>query len=482
MSGRFIVNGVPDGGIIVGDIKDEVPESLICLYFGPKSSKSGWKYQCKTTPEEQDAMLSLYRRVYESQDIPNKEITVQFARGLILMSSGTKVNWEEFRVDRRKYHECLRKRKELIRKEKSEREGKGERGIAPSTIGKRRCTMPMGLIGDDFLASLKLTVKTEVGDDGSVMPMGKRSGGKDRVDNVSPSWSKAEIDEMVGVISDRSTLLKKCRVSLGDITGIRDNKEDALRRAKLMRDDRTLMIGKYKLEIDRIAANELLLRARMEERTSLLASLESADAFESEKETLVAQLLRDESNRESLFVSRVVEERTSRRSQQIVSDCEETITLLEKELEYTRDEYTNLTQKVKALEGQAVSMDKQLRMMREVFGDSLWPRPISSCSESPVHLVHTLNPCPVCWLWYSCWDYVTLGCGHSYHPWYLAKYAKVSSKCLLVSYEQPFFPENQVVLGLRIAMNCAITSTTKEASLSMDISPDTKVKLEGTLN
>jgi hypothetical protein len=146
MSGRFIVNGVPDGGIIVGDIKDEVPESLICLYFGPKSSKSGWKYQCKTTPEEQDAMLSLYRRVYESQDIPNKEITVQFARGLILMSSGTKVNWEEFRVDRRKYHECLRKRKELIRKEKSEREGKGERGIAPSTIGKRRCTMTFLLL------------------------------------------------------------------------------------------------------------------------------------------------------------------------------------------------------------------------------------------------------------------------------------------------------------------------------------------------
>jgi hypothetical protein len=54
----------------------------------------------RTSHEEHDAILSSYRRVYECQDIPNKEITVQFARGLILVSEGTKVDWEEFRVSR----------------------------------------------------------------------------------------------------------------------------------------------------------------------------------------------------------------------------------------------------------------------------------------------------------------------------------------------------------------------------------------------
>lgn len=77
----------------------------------------------------------------------------------------------------------------------------------------------MGLIGDDFPTSLKLTVKTEVRGDGSVLPMGKRNGGKGRMGNVSPSWSKAEIDENVEVISDRSMLLEKYHIALSDITG-----------------------------------------------------------------------------------------------------------------------------------------------------------------------------------------------------------------------------------------------------------------------
>jgi hypothetical protein len=105
----------------------------MCSYFGPKSSKSRWKYQLRTSLEEQDAILGLYRRVYECQDIPNKEITVQFARGLILMSEGTKVDWEEFKVIRQKYREGLRKKKELTRAMKNEREGSGS---VPYLIGK----------------------------------------------------------------------------------------------------------------------------------------------------------------------------------------------------------------------------------------------------------------------------------------------------------------------------------------------------------
>jgi len=57
---RFQCEGLPKGDIIVGDIRDEVPEELVCRYFGPKSSKSGWKYNARTTPEEQANILFLY--------------------------------------------------------------------------------------------------------------------------------------------------------------------------------------------------------------------------------------------------------------------------------------------------------------------------------------------------------------------------------------------------------------------------------------
>lgn len=85
-SGAYKCEGLPDCGFLVSDIKDEVLESLVCKYFGLKSSKSGWKYNKWTTPEQQAAILSLCQRVYEVEDIPNKEITLSFARGLILMS------------------------------------------------------------------------------------------------------------------------------------------------------------------------------------------------------------------------------------------------------------------------------------------------------------------------------------------------------------------------------------------------------------
>ena len=460
MSARFLVDGVPQGGVIVGDIGQEVPESRICSYFGPKSSKSGWKYQARTSLEEQDAILSLYRRVYECQDIPNKEITVQFARGLILMSEGTKVDWEEFRVSRRKYREGLRRKKELTRQfVKSEKEGEGS---VPSIIGKRRCLASQGGFGDDFPPSLKLTVKSEGASEGLVAPMGKRGGGKGRPLNVSPAWIQGDIDDMVRVIGDRSVLLDSLRVSLGEVTKVQGQKEDSLRRAKLMREDRTVMIAECTSEIERIDAEELSLRARMEERSVLLESLGSGNSSLSEKEASLAQQSTDERECEALCASRIDEQRSGRRSRQIVIECDQTIGYLEKELEATCDEHNNLSQKVEALEKQAVDMEEQLRMMREGFGDTFWPMPIDQCPELPIHLVHTLNPCPVCHLWYSCWDYVPIGCGHCYHPWCLAEHAKVSSKCLLRECGKPFDRRHEVALGIRIPVKASVISVKKE--------------------
>lgn len=107
---RYTCDGLPTGDVLISEIREEVSEATVCQYFGPKSSKSGWKYSSHTTVEEQSAILSLYRKVYEADDPPNKEITFSFAKGLILMSKGVSVNWAQFAAERRKVREALRKK------------------------------------------------------------------------------------------------------------------------------------------------------------------------------------------------------------------------------------------------------------------------------------------------------------------------------------------------------------------------------------
>ena len=230
------------------------------------------------------------------------------------MSEGTKVDWEEFRVSRQKYREGLRKKKKLTRAVKSEREGDGS---VPSVIGKRRYLATQGVVGDDFPPLLKLTVKSDVVGEGLVASMGKRGGGKGRPVNVSPFWSQADIDDMVEVIADRSTLLESFRDSLGEVAKVKGDKEDSLRRAKLMREDRTVMIGESQSEIEKIDSEELSIRARIEERLICIETIESLGSGEKsvlEKETLVAELLDDEGRCEALCTSRVDDQRSCKRS------------------------------------------------------------------------------------------------------------------------------------------------------------------------
>ena len=87
-------------GALVEKLTDgDITESEISRYFGPCASKSGWKFADPAfiTAEEAASILSLYRRVYAQKNIPNGEIILAFARGLVYQSQKQKpVNWDEF--------------------------------------------------------------------------------------------------------------------------------------------------------------------------------------------------------------------------------------------------------------------------------------------------------------------------------------------------------------------------------------------------
>ena len=50
---------LPSSGAIVDDIRDDIPESLVDQYFGPKASESRWKYAKYATLEEASANYDL---------------------------------------------------------------------------------------------------------------------------------------------------------------------------------------------------------------------------------------------------------------------------------------------------------------------------------------------------------------------------------------------------------------------------------------
>lgn len=333
--------------------------------------------QFETTVEEQDAILSLYRRVYEPEEMPNKELTLQFARGLIYMALGKKVDWCQFRDERRRYREGLRKKK-LTRQEKT----KNDSGVSvpcPSTIGKKRCTVPPR--EDNFPCELNLSVKAESeGFRGPVMR--KKVVGKGRGALNSPSWIKEDLEVMAEVIQERSELVKNCEHTLKESTLRSGELEDKIRRAGMLRSDRLEMFNEGEIEFEKIKSEELALRAQIEASTLLLA----AQNIELNSKSLVDQMLLDaKSELEAVDFRRLCAEATRKRSSKVVSDCDSAISLLHDEFEISKIGNEDLSHKVLSSKRLVISMDEQLRAMEEGGGASFFPRPITGCPASQQH-------------------------------------------------------------------------------------------------
>jgi hypothetical protein len=63
--------------------KRDVTKAELTQASGPKSSKNGWRYDNRLTPEAAREVEELYFRVTSKNKITNNDITLQFARGLL---------------------------------------------------------------------------------------------------------------------------------------------------------------------------------------------------------------------------------------------------------------------------------------------------------------------------------------------------------------------------------------------------------------
>jgi hypothetical protein len=85
-----------------------------------------------------------------------------------------------------------------------------------------------------------------------------------------------------------------------------------------------------------------------------------------------------------------------------------------------------------ALESVLLSMREQLHRMQVSDGATLYSQPLERSPLVPIVETHMLNACPICSLWFECFDYFSLACGHTYHSYCLFEHAQKSSVSLLV--------------------------------------------------
>lgn len=439
---------LPSSGAIVDDIR-EISESEVCKYFGPKASKSGWKYAKHTTPEEASAIYNLWTRVYDDKCVPNKEITLQFARGLILQQTEL-VNWAEFAVRRQRYRDAVRVSKNLSGKGLESREVAkvGSRGV--TILGKKRFQVHTRE-DTGIPACVKLTMK-EV-DEGKRVALSKVKGGRGKGDELGPSWVDTDLGDMQTMIGTTETMLEECRKELLESSAEVEVLEGQARRAAIMLSDRIVMLEDHEQELAKICDQAALLQNKIAEKEALLCK--SGGSVE-----LSLSLGDDKLRCDEVCLSKALASRTAAHCSTVVVGCQADVASVECRLQESAQRRKNVLSRVSGLESLVVGMHDQLRKMNEGSGHGFFPRPVANNPQKPVSSIHCLNACPVCGFWYKSNNFIPLCCGHTYHPFCLSLHARSSSACCFQDCRQEFSEESIASIGIRPQKRSSIDSCT----------------------
>jgi hypothetical protein len=81
-------------------------------------------------------------------------------------------------------------------------------------------------------------------------------------------------------------------------------------------------------------------------------------------------------------------------------------------------------------------------------GATTYPLPLSTNPSEPEETTQFLNACPLCGLWYKCYNHLSFICGHKYHPWCAVHQLKNSSSCLVTFCDGIATVEWQAALGI----------------------------------
>jgi hypothetical protein len=258
---------------------------------------------------------------------------------------------------------------------------------------------------------------------------------------LSLSWQSEETLSLKEIIESRKSLLQDSRELLEGSAIQHAKVEGELRRARFMLFDRSLILGDSERTVQDLHAHQIEVTKRMERNSLFLTdqhSMPSSHCDIALIDQVRATLLSDEASRDNLAVKMTIEDRTIAVSRQSVVECESSIFALELTLRQCENERSSAIQRILSLEDFLHSVEDQLVGMNDGSGVALNPQPIMADLVAANTTSCVLNACPVCSLWYSCNNFILTDCGHAYHSFCLANYAKRSLRCLLQSCELEF--------------------------------------------
>jgi hypothetical protein len=201
----------------------DVTQKEISSFFGPKSGKNGWKYASYTTPEAAQSILSLYRRIYLTARIPNNELTLQFARGLVLQSRGAQVDWANFAASTEARRAQIRSTKLANRKGDGDEGCEGREGLLGQDSSSGRVER-LVVVGRRHFASLPENVPlptlnlVKIEGQGEMSLVKKEGRGTDKRVVLSPHWAPDDLTNMASVLEFHKTCLSSLSLDFENVS------------------------------------------------------------------------------------------------------------------------------------------------------------------------------------------------------------------------------------------------------------------------
>lgn len=347
---------LPCGSVDVLSLTEvDVSVKEVCAFFGPRSRKNGWKFASYTTPQVAQSILSLYRRVYRATKIPNGEITLQFARGLVLQSRGSLINWLAFEaaLEARRARVKVTKStsdsaiQELVRSPAERSGGSGRRTLAPAS---ENAPPPM-------LELVKLEAP------GGILLQKKEGKAIEKKGGVmGPLGTPNDLSNMESVLEFHRTILTSLKADFEQLKNEKSAIEGEIKRCRIVLSDRRVLIAQSRHKLEKLCLDEVLLRSQVD--AAILADPQHEPAIPTGRAT---------SALDAVEFKKTIEDRTLSHHLGEATNAESELTHLEEKYRNCCSRHSTLSVQLENSEKLRVAFADHLQRMGMGAGVSLYP-------------------------------------------------------------------------------------------------------------
>jgi hypothetical protein len=437
----------------------DVSKEELAQTFGPKSSKNGWRYDYRLTGDAAREVEELYCRVTSKNKITNNELTLQFARGLILEGRGVEVNWAAFAAHLHSHRERVCTAKAAGNTDKKQREQgfsgalshpTNPSGIRSSVVGKPCSSDPIS-----GLAPLPIRSPSEVR-----MGRGKMTFAKAL---TPPNWSLLDIEGMKATLVSKEQLCASLKQKVEVLKLEGETKSSGAQRSQLLLSQHEAIYDAALTEFEKSDVKVTAGKAVVENLETVLEDLRVKKSacldigysgsdigqFDLEISQKTDALRLASETLKELECQKGFERMTERYAAEKLRVTREECDALHEGQGSDGKDYRSILVILESLESLLPAFEQQILRMEKGGGAILYPQPLPSHPESPKESISILNPCPVCNLWYECHEHLAASCGHTYHPWCFTEHARNSLACLVPGCGEDFDIKCLTAWGIR---------------------------------